>query len=129
MQVVKKSSLPTVQLGGQVLARIFEGNRHGDTTVSAFIVDAPVGTGPRRHHHPYDEVFIVLEGTVRLEAGGETIDVTPEEVSVVRAGVPHAFTNLGPGRAVMVNVHAAADVVTEFVDPVPEDSSYRYHAE
>ncbi|QQQ79651.1 cupin domain-containing protein [Actinosynnema sp. CA-299493] len=128
MEVIKRGTLPTIQMDGEVAAYIFDGRSHGNLESSAFIVDVPVGRGPGLHTHPYDEIFVVVEGTVRLEADGETVEATPEEICVVRAGVPHAFTNVGPGRARMVNVHAAADVSTEFVqDGRPGDPTYRYN--
>jgi mannose-6-phosphate isomerase-like protein (cupin superfamily) len=127
MQIVKKDSLPTVRLNGEVAAHIFDGSQNGNLSSSAFIVDVAPGTGPKRHKHPYDEIFIIIEGTVRLEADGETVDATPDEICVVPAGVPHAFTNLGPGRARLVNIHAAAQVVTEFPEDESADSSYEYN--
>jgi quercetin dioxygenase-like cupin family protein len=129
MQVIKKSDLPSVRLNGEVAAHIFDGGDHGGISSSAFIVDVAPGTGPRRHKHPYDEVFVIIEGTIRLEAGGEVIEATPEEICVVPAGVPHGFTNIGSDRARMVNIHVTAKVVTEFVeDPSANtDVTYEYN--
>lgn len=126
MQIVKRSSLPTVQINGETAAHIFEGGSHGGVDSSAFIVDVAPGTGPKRHSHPYDEVFVIVEGTIRLEAAGEVVDATSEEICVVPAEVPHTFTNLGPGRARMVNIHAAANVVTSFDPDAETDFSYEY---
>ena len=77
--------------------------------------------------HPYDEIFIIVDGNVRLEADGETIDATENDICVVKSGVAHAFTNLGPGRASMVNIHATSKVVTEFVGDDSSDVSYEYN--
>ncbi|MGM1063935.1 cupin domain-containing protein [Saccharothrix sp. Mg75] len=127
MEVVSKDSLPTVRIAGEVAAHIFDGGAHG-TTSSAFIVDVAPGRGPRRHSHPYDEVFIIIEGRVRVEADGEVRDAGPEDVLIVRTGVPHAFTNLGPGNAKMVNIHVTDKVVTEFGDDDhAADPSYQYN--
>ncbi|MFJ6676157.1 cupin domain-containing protein [Actinosynnema sp. NPDC091369] len=128
IRVFRKDGLPTVRIGGEVAAHIFDGGLHGGLGASAFIVDlADVGTGPPVHTHPYAEIFIVLEGAVRLVAGDRAVDATPDEVCVVDAGVPHSFTNAGPGRARLVNVHAASTVVTEFVRDTPTDGSYDYN--
>jgi mannose-6-phosphate isomerase-like protein (cupin superfamily) len=125
MDVVRRDSLPTVRMDGEVTAYIFEGGTHGVTS-SAIIVNVAPGTGPRRHKHPYDEIFILIEGSVRLEADGEFLDLTPDELAVVRAGVPHSFTNIGTGRARMVNINASDTVVTEFTDDSPS-TSYEYN--
>lgn len=127
MQVVAKENLPTVRLNGEVAAYIFDGGEHGGVDSSAFVVDVAPGTGPRRHTHPYDEIFIIVHGTVQLEADGERIDATPNEICVVKAGVPHAFTNLGPDRAQMVNIHVTPKVVTEFVGDDGPNVSYEYN--
>ncbi|MDH6216890.1 cupin domain-containing protein [Streptomyces pseudovenezuelae] len=127
MQIVKRHTLPTVQINGEVAAYIFNASKYPDATVSAFIVDVAAAAGPPRHLHPYEEIFIIVEGTVRLESDGKEIDATPDDICVVPAGVPHKFTNLGPGRARMVNIHAAQDVVTEFVPDEAANSSYAYN--
>lgn len=128
MQIVQKNGLPTIRLNGEVAAHIFDGSKNGGVTCSAFIVDLQPELGPRRHTHPYEEIFIIVEGTVRLEAGGEFVEATPDEICVVPAGVPHKFTNVGPGRARLVNIHAAAEVVTEFAEDVaPSAAAYEYN--
>ena len=55
--VINKDELPHSRT-----AHTFEGYRHGDANVSFFLTDAPPGSGPRLHTHPYAEVFIVQEG-------------------------------------------------------------------
>lgn len=128
MQIVKKNELPTVRLNGEVAAHIFDGSKNGDVTCSAFIVDLQPQLGPPRHTHPYEEIFIIVEGTVELEAGGETVEATPDEICVVPAGVPHKFTNVGPDRARLVNIHAASEVVTQFAeDDSRSDAAYEYN--
>ncbi|WP_116201224.1 cupin domain-containing protein [Amycolatopsis circi] len=131
LHIVNKSDLPTVRLGGEIMARIFDGSAHGDDiNVSAFIVDLPPGAGPKRHTHPYEEVFITLDGKVELEAGGRVRTTGPDEICVVPADVPHTFTNVGTERAVMVNIHASRSVDTAFVEGGPERAGYEFnHAE
>ncbi|MFE6285184.1 cupin domain-containing protein [Streptomyces sp. NPDC057877] len=128
LQIIAKSTLPTVQINGEAAAHILNASKYDGLSVSAFIVDVAPDAGPPRHTHPYEEVFVIVDGTVRLEAGGEKIDATAEDICVVPAGMPHKFTNLGPGRARMVNIHAAVDVVTEFVpDDDDHNESYAYN--
>lgn len=129
MLIVPKDTLPTVRIDGEVAAHIFDGAGHGSVASSAFIVDLAPDRGPRRHTHPYPEVFVVVEGVVRVEADGTETDLTPDQICVVPAGAPHTFVNAGPGRARMVNIHASSEVVTEFTgdDPVAQ-GSYEYGA-
>ncbi len=42
---------------------VFEGYKHGATSISLHLTDGIAsGEGPRLHRHPYEEVFVVYEG-------------------------------------------------------------------
>lgn len=103
-------------LPGDDAARIFVGGEHGSSTVSFFLIHSHPGQGPKLHHHPYDETFIVLEGRVLVRVGDETVEGGPGDIVVGPPGVPHGFTNLGPGRARLVCIHAAPAMKTEFIE-------------
>ena len=94
----------------------FEGHRHGDTNVSFIVVDAPPGSGPKLHKHPYEEVFVVQEGTVTFTAGDEVIEVGGGQVVVVPAGVPHKFVNSGAVRLRQIDIHASERFITEWLE-------------
>ncbi len=94
----------------------FEGYRYGGANVSFFIVDTPPGSGPKLHKHPYEEVFVVQEGTATFTAGDETIEAKGGQIVVVPAGVAHKFVNSGTGRLRQVNVHASERFVTEWLE-------------
>jgi quercetin dioxygenase-like cupin family protein len=61
-------------LPGNDIARTFEGGRHGPSSVSFFLVHNQPGQGPKLHHHPYDETFIILDGHVLVQVGDETVE-------------------------------------------------------
>lgn len=73
-------------------------------TVLAYGNDAP-GTGPTLHIHPYDEVFVVIEGRARFFVGDQVIEAEAGETVLGPAGVPHRFVNLGPGRLQTIDIH------------------------
>ena len=79
-------------------------------------MDAPPGGGPKLHRHPYEEIFVMQEGTATFTAGDETIEVGAGRVVVVPAGVPHKFVNTGTGRLRQVNIHANDQFVTEWLE-------------
>ena len=62
----------------------FQGRLLG-ASVSVIVVDAPPGSGPRLHRHPYEEVFVVQEGSATFTAGDDVIEATGEQVVVVPA--------------------------------------------
>ena len=92
-----------------------QGHNH-NAAVSVIVVDAPPGGGPKLHRHPYEEVFVIHEGSVAFTAGGETIEAKGGQVVVVPAGVAHKFTNSGTGRLRQVDVHASDKFVTEWLE-------------
>ncbi|MEU1289219.1 cupin domain-containing protein [Kitasatospora sp. NPDC005856] len=126
MRIVPKDRLPVVRINGEIAAHVFDGAQHGDVGSSAFVVDLPPGPGPRRHLHPYDEIFVVVRGTARIEADGRTHELTPDEICVVPAGTAHTFTAVGPDRVQMVNIHVARQVHTVWADETGPDHSYEY---
>ena len=94
----------------------FEGAKFGDFNCSFFITDAPPGTGPKLHTHPYEEIFIVQEGNVRFQAGDQVIDATAGQIVIVPAGTPHRFTNLGPDRSRHIDIHPAGEMITAWIE-------------
>jgi quercetin dioxygenase-like cupin family protein len=100
-------------LPGNEVSRTFEGGRHGPCSVSFFLVHNQPGQGPRLHHHPYDETFIILEGHVRVTVGDAALDGGAGDIVIGPAGVPHGFINLGPGLARLVCIHAAPAMKTQ----------------
>jgi mannose-6-phosphate isomerase-like protein (cupin superfamily) len=84
--------------------------------ISFIVVNAPPGGGPRLHRHPYEEVFVVLEGTATFTAGDETVEVKGGQVVVVPAGVAHKFVNSGSGRLRQVDIHADGRFATEWLE-------------
>ena len=95
----------------------FEGHEHG-SSVSFFVTNAAEGDGPGPHRHPYDETFVVLEGSATFTVDGEAIDVGAGTIVVVPAGSIHAFT---AGRDGMrsVNIHGTDRMIQEDVADSP----------
>jgi mannose-6-phosphate isomerase-like protein (cupin superfamily) len=93
----------------------FQGFRHG-ASVSIIVVEAPPGSGPKLHRHPYEEVFVVQEGSARFTAGDEVVEVSGGEVVAVPGGVPHKFVNSGAGLLRQVDIHASERFITEWFE-------------
>ncbi len=94
----------------------FEGYHHGDTKISFIVIDAPPGSGPKLHKHPYEEVFVVQEGNVTFTAADEVIEARGGQVVVVAAGVAHKFVNSGTGRLRQIDIHASDRFITEWLE-------------
>jgi quercetin dioxygenase-like cupin family protein len=92
-----------------------QGHNH-NVAVSIIVVDAPPGGGPKLHKHPYEEVFVIQEGTATFTAGEETIEAKAGKVVIVPGGIPHKFVNTGEGRLRQVDIHASDRFITEWLE-------------
>lgn len=84
-------------------------------SVSIIVVDSGPGRGPALHRHPYEEVFVVLEGEAAFTIGDDERVVRAGETVVAPAGVPHRFVNSGPGRLRQVDIHPRPRFETEWL--------------
>jgi quercetin dioxygenase-like cupin family protein len=110
-QVIGNDELPN---NGSVYK--FEGYLHGDVDVSFFLSDTAPGKGPDLHKHPYDEVFVVQEGTLTFTVGADTIEATGGQIVIAPAGSPHKFVNSGTGRSRHIDIHTSRRMITEWLE-------------
>ena len=112
--IIAKEELPHTidkeELPYGTIAHKFEGYRYGDVNVSFFLVDSPPGGGPVLHTHPYEEIFVTLEGEATVTVGDATIEVSAGQVVVAPAGVPHKFVNSGSGPLRQVDIHPSGRI-------------------
>lgn len=66
----------------------------------------PHTKGPGTHHHPEDDVFYVLAGTMSLRINDDWTDAPAGSFVLVPGGTPHDFENRSDERAGMLNVSA-----------------------
>jgi mannose-6-phosphate isomerase-like protein (cupin superfamily) len=93
-----------------------EGYLQGDAPISLIFFEGAPGSGPKLHRHPYQEIFITLEGTATFTIGDETIEVTAGQVAVAPAGVPHKFINSGDGPLRQIDIHTNDRFITEWLE-------------
>ena len=93
----------------------FEGREHG-AAVSFFVVNQPrAGRGPGLHTHPYEETFVITDGSAKFTVDGEEIEAAAGTILIVPAGTPHKFVS-GPSGIRSVNIHGADRMVQEDLD-------------
>jgi quercetin dioxygenase-like cupin family protein len=83
--------IQTRDLPGNLVGR-FEGREHG-ASVSFYIGTFSAGTGPSLHRHPYEETFIVEDGSATFTIGDETVELEAGQITVVPANTPHKFVS------------------------------------
>jgi mannose-6-phosphate isomerase-like protein (cupin superfamily) len=108
-KVLKRDDLPWSEIAHELI-----GADYG-ARVCIIFVDAAPGRGPGLHKHPYEEVFISLEGTAMFTVGGEQLRAGPGDVVIVPANMPHAFTNTGDGHLRQIDIHVNPTFSTEWL--------------
>lgn len=93
----------------------------GTTAIDASVSEVGIGTGAPLHTHEDDELIVILEGTLRVRVGDETIDVGADHTVVVPPGQPHGFEAIGDSPARIVGVFPAKDpfLRTKFLEGGP----------
>jgi quercetin dioxygenase-like cupin family protein len=89
----------------------FEGRQYG-ANVSFYVSRVPAGGGPGLHTHPYEETFVIHEGSATFVAGEETVEAEPGMIIVVPPETPHKFT-AGPDGLRSVNIHGSPRMIQD----------------
>lgn len=91
------------------------GEDHG-ASISLILDESDPGQGPRLHRHTYDETWVIQEGHITFHVGEKCFEAGPGDIAIIPPGVPHKFTNDGPGRSRIVCIHASPTVVGEWLE-------------
>ena len=57
----------------------------------------PKGTGAKPHHHPSEQIIMVLKGKLRMRIGNEVRDIGPGEVALIPGDQEHEQMALEDG--------------------------------
>lgn len=90
----------------------FQGFEHGAST-SFFVVTSAPGKGADKHRHPYEEVFVILEGEIEVTVAGQTQMIGAGTIVVIPPNTWHEFKNRSPHPALMVNIHPVPEMIQE----------------
>ena len=84
---------------GELMTFLATGEETGGTCFLAEICVAPGGGTPPHIHHREDESFQMLEGTLMIQVGGNTITAQAGDFAYLPRGIAHSFKNTGEGKA------------------------------
>jgi quercetin dioxygenase-like cupin family protein len=106
--------MPVITAGAR-RAENLKGAEHG-ATISLIFDHSEPGHGPRLHRHPYDETWVVEEGNLTFQLGETRHRAGPGDVVIAPPGIPHKFTNDGPGNSKLVCIHSSPSFITEWLE-------------
>jgi mannose-6-phosphate isomerase-like protein (cupin superfamily) len=108
-----------IALGGPVLGPLdlmLTGDRTGGTVTAFEHVVAPGGGPPLHLHEAQDEVWRVLDGTIRFRIGDELTGARRGAWAFVPRGTPHCFQNIGEDEALLAVLLMPAGLERFFVE-------------
>jgi mannose-6-phosphate isomerase-like protein (cupin superfamily) len=103
--VVRSGEGQTLRWGPEGTIRIIAGASTTDRSFSIIESTDPPGSGAPLHvHHGEAEGFYILDGTVELTCGAQTVTVYPGDFVYAPKDVPHKFVVAGdkPARMLML---------------------------
>jgi len=110
VQLIEKSALPFSRIAYELV-----GADHGGVGICVIFVDAAPGDGPSLHKHPYEEIFITLEGEATVVANEQQLHVVAGDILIVPAHTAHAFTNSGSVPLRQIDIHVSPSFSTEWL--------------
>ena len=84
---------------GELMTFLLTGEETGGAIFISEISVAPGGGTAPHIHHREDEAFRVLEGTLTIQVGGNTITASAGDLAFLPRGNAHSFKNNGDGYA------------------------------
>ena len=64
------------------------------SSIEIFDTSGPAGGGPPPHEHPWEEIYLLLDGQLEVTVDGATHVLQPGSVAHVPAGSVHGYRNL-----------------------------------
>lgn len=64
------------------------------SAVEIFDTSGPAGSGPPPHLHPWEEIYVVLDGELEVTIDGASIVLSAGATAHVPAGTPHRYRNV-----------------------------------
>jgi quercetin dioxygenase-like cupin family protein len=84
---------------GELMTYLATGEETGGAFFLAEISVVPGGGAPPHIHHREDESFHVVEGSLTIQVGGDTITASAGDFAFLPRGIAHSFKNTGDGYA------------------------------
>ena len=64
------------------------------SSIEIFDTSGPAGSGPPPHSHPWEEIYVVLDGELEVTVDGQAHALKRGSVAHVPAGAVHAYRNV-----------------------------------
>jgi len=110
------AALPAVKRNEEIVNLVIAGPKQGTRNIKSGITRMLPGSVVPRHTHNAEEQVTVLEGRLRLVLGDKVVECGRYDSTYISAGVPHEFSNVGEGVALVMVIYGASHVTRTFID-------------
>lgn len=111
---------------GELMTFLLTSEETGGAIFVSEITVAPGGGTPPHIHHREDEAFRMLEGTLTIRVGDDTITASAGDFAFLPRGIAHSFKNTGDGNAkalVLVTPAGLERFFAEVFEPAEDRSA------
>jgi quercetin dioxygenase-like cupin family protein len=111
---------------GELMTFLITGEETGGAIFVSEISVAPGGGTPPHIHHREDEAFRLLEGTLTIQVGADTITASAGDFAFLPRGIAHSFKNTGDGYAkalVLITPAGLEGFFSEVFEPAVDRSA------
>ncbi|KAJ2995247.1 hypothetical protein NUW58_g1330 [Xylaria curta] len=101
---------------GELTCRVMEDGTRTENRFGALEFTIPPGTtmSDLHYHGMHDETFLVMQGSIKVRAGGKTTEAKAGDYIVMPAREPHAISNASDADAVVFNTFTPAHYINYF---------------
>lgn len=78
------------------------------SSIEVFDTSGPADAGPPPHHHPWEEIYVVLDGELEVLVDGEAHILTAGGVAHIPGGVVHSYRNRTSSRFLTITSAGSA---------------------
>ena len=110
------ATLPGVKRGDGIVNLVIASPKQNAKNIKSGITRMRAGTSVPRHTHNCEEQVTVLEGRLRLVLGDKVVECGRFDSTYISGGVPHEFSNIGEGDALVMVIYGAAHPLRTFVE-------------
>jgi mannose-6-phosphate isomerase-like protein (cupin superfamily) len=97
MYVKNKTDVPKRNRYGLTSHFMLQTGDIDESQLAVTWVDVMPGKKQRTHHHPPEQVFLIIAGKGRMHLGDETREVKEGDLVYIPTNLPHSIDNLGDG--------------------------------
>ncbi len=111
---------------GELMTFLITGKETDGAFFLAEVSVVPGGGKPPHVHHREDESFHILEGTLTMRVGEDTITASAGDFAFLPRGIPHSFRNAGDSQAralVLTTPGGLEGFFTEVFEPAMDRSA------